>query len=431
MMIKVWKKSEFIRSVSTLMTGTVVAQLISYLIYPLITRIYSQDEMGDLGLYMRWVALIAAIATARYEVAVPIPKEESKGFLLYRLALRIGIVTVLASFVLFCLYYTLQGWTQNHLFFAVLVVFSAYSAVWINSSTAWAVRRKNYRQISTQRIVNSFGVNGFRYAFGLIGWGSVGLLLGSFLGSAVSGILFLKEFFGFKKHKDYQEPKSTLKEIAREYEVYPKVNLMHVILDMGVDVALASLIVLYYDKASFGSFSHAYLMLKLPISLVGQSVGQVFYQHCSKCVNEGRTIYPDFIKTVRSLILIGILPFTILFFYGETLFPFVFGEQWQESGRFAEWMAPMLFVNFIISPLSTLMLVLNKQREAFWIALVVAGLQLFSFGILPLWNWTLTEAIIFNFGIMAVVLLIVLFIYNHYARQTAVGSSIISKNNND
>ena len=147
-MRSIWKNSEFVRSVTTLMTGTVLAQLISYLVYPLITRIYSTEEMGELGLYMRWVPFIAAIATARYELAIPLPKEDAKAIQLYRLALKIATAVIGASFLFFCLYYSLRAWTDSNIYFGILVVLSAYITVWIQNGTSWAVGKKEFKSIS-------------------------------------------------------------------------------------------------------------------------------------------------------------------------------------------------------------------------------------------------------------------------------------------
>ena len=65
-------KSDFVKSVLTLMTGTAIAQLIAYLVYPVLTRIYSPADIGELGVYTRLVAFIAAFATARYELTLPL-----------------------------------------------------------------------------------------------------------------------------------------------------------------------------------------------------------------------------------------------------------------------------------------------------------------------------------------------------------------------
>ncbi len=422
-MRSIWKNSEFVRSVTTLMTGTVLAQLISYLVYPLITRIYSPEEMGELGLYMRWIPFIAAIATARYELAIPLPKEDAKAMQLYRLSLKIATTVIGATFLFFCLYYIFKGWTDSNVYFGILVVLSAYITVWIQNGTSWAVRKKEFKSISYQCITNSFGVNGFRYLFGVLGWGPFGLLFGTFLGMGLSSIKFINNFFKFKKRHESNSQPTLLRPIAKEYSIYPKINLPHTLLDLGIDLTIAAFIVLYFDKSSFGSFSHAYLMLKLPISIMGQSVGQVFYQRCSEKINRGESIYPEFLKTSKVLFLIGIVPFTVLFFLGDWIFPFVFGPEWVESGQFAEWMAPFLFLNFVLSPLSTIVLVLKRQTEAFWIGVFVASIQLFSFGVLPLWNYTLIEVIEFNFLALTIVLFGVYFIYKHF---TEIGIRIRS-----
>jgi O-antigen/teichoic acid export membrane protein len=426
-MLNIWKNSEFVRSVTTLMTGTVLAQVISYLVYPLITRIYSTEEMGELGLYMRWIPFIAAIATARYELAIPLPKEESTARLLYRLSHKIAKVVILASFVFFALYYTLVGWKDANVYFGILVVLSAYITVWIQTGTSWAVRKKEFKSISYQRITNSFGVNGFRYLFGVLGWGAFGLLFGTFLGMGLSIIRFVSDFLKFNNKKEINSEHVSLRPIAKEYKVYPKINLPHTLLDLGVDLSIAALIVFYFDKSSFGSFSHAYLMLKLPISIMGQSVGQVFYQRCSEKINRGESIYPEFLKTAKVLFLIGIVPFTVLFFLGDWIFPLVFGDEWVESGQFAEWMAPFLFLNFVLSPLSTIVLVLKRQTEAFWIGVFVASIQLFSFGVLPLWNFTLIEVIEFNFLALTIVLFGVYFMYKHFSEIGFRGTSSIKR----
>ena len=77
------------------MSGTVIAQAISYLIAPILTRLYTTSEMGELAFYMRLIGFISAIATLRYEAALPLPKNDSHSFLLYRLAYLISLVILL------------------------------------------------------------------------------------------------------------------------------------------------------------------------------------------------------------------------------------------------------------------------------------------------------------------------------------------------
>ena len=82
--MQIFKKlnSDFLKSVLVLVSGTVLAQAIGYLVSPFLTRIYSAEEMGELGMYMRLVGFFSALATARFELAIPLPKRDNHSFLL-------------------------------------------------------------------------------------------------------------------------------------------------------------------------------------------------------------------------------------------------------------------------------------------------------------------------------------------------------------
>nr|WP_294858240.1 oligosaccharide flippase family protein [uncultured Fluviicola sp.] len=377
-------KSDFVRSVLTLMTGTAIAQLIAYLIYPILTRIYSTADIGELGVYTRLVAFITAFATARYELTLPIAKQDNHAFSLYRLSFRISLISLSTILLLGFLYYLFKPVDLSNYVFLIMVVLSSYIMVWINLGTSWSVRKKLFHQISIQRVVNALSVNGLRLFFGLAHLGSFGLILGSLLGSFASIFVFIRTFISEKRVFYPTKDIKRFRILAREYKSFPLINLPHTLLDLGVDLIIAALIVIYYGKDVFGSYSHAYMMLKLPLVFFGQSIGQVFFNRCSEMINKQQDIYPLVRKTIRTLFLIALVPFTILFFYGAPIFTFVFGNQWAESGRIAEILAPALLLNFLVSPISTLALILSKQKVMFGIGLLVAFIQCFCFGVLPM-----------------------------------------------
>ncbi|WP_043023780.1 lipopolysaccharide biosynthesis protein [Fluviicola taffensis] len=366
------------------MTGTAIAQLITYLIYPILTRIYSTSDIGELGVYTRLVAFIAAFATARYELTLPIAKQDHHAFLLYRLSFRISLIVLSSILLLGFIFYLLKPFDLSNYVFLLIVVVSSYIMVWINLGTSWSIRKKLFHQVSRQRVVNSVSVNGLRLFFGLANFGAFGLILGSLLGSFASIFVFIRTFLSDLKIYRPTKDLKRFRILAKEYKSFPLINLPHTLLDLGIDLLIAFFIVLFYDKDVFGSFSHAYMMLRLPLLFFGQSIGQVFFNKCSDMINKGQDIYPLVKKTTRTLFLIAVVPFTVLFFYGVPIFKFIFGDQWEESGRIAEILAPALVLNFLISPISTLALILSKQKAMFGIGIIVAFIHCFCFGVLPL-----------------------------------------------
>ena len=123
-------------------------------------------------------------------------------------------------------------------------------------------------------------------------------------------------------------------------------------------------------------------MLKLPLLLAGVAIGQVFFQKCAEKINNKEDILPVISKAVKTLTILSLVPFSVIFFFGEELFTIVFGENWSSSGEFSEIMAPWFMMNFILSPVTSLPLILKRQSSFFKIAIFGSSLLVFSI-ILP------------------------------------------------
>jgi O-antigen/teichoic acid export membrane protein len=118
-----------------------------------------------------------------------------------------------------------------------------------------------------------------------------------------------------------------------------------------------------------GLFAMMNKYVKAPIVLISSSVSQLFYVEAGKAINAGKSLFPIVKKTVRTSILFAI-PFTIvLIVLGPIIFKWYLGNNWEEAGKYARCMAPMLFMYFILSPISGLPILLEKQKLAFLISL--------------------------------------------------------------
>jgi O-antigen/teichoic acid export membrane protein len=402
--------SEFFRHTLTLISGTTIAQIISYAISPIISRIYSTEEMGDFGLYTRIIAFISAIAMARLELSLPLPKNDSHSYLLFRLAIKIALLTFGISTLLGILYLILNPFSVFLLFFVLITLFSSVFLIFINLATNWAIRKKNFKVISRSRISNSVFSNGFRLVFGLLGLGSIGIVLSSLVGYVISSIGFLRIFLSDRNiFKAYKSKKKTYV-LFFEYKDLPFINLPHVLIDLGRDMLIAFLIIYYFGKDHFGSFTYSIIILSLPISLIGQAIGQVFFNKCSNMVNNDESVFGLLKRTLSILGLISIIPFILLFFFGSELFSFVFGSTWETAGYYSEILSIGTFFNFLVSPLSNLPIVLKKQKQYFIIGLASSISQIIIIGVLPviigitndaftiiLYILSITQSIIFIF----------------------------------
>ena len=384
MLKKINIKSDFLKSIMVLTSGTLIAQMVSYLATPFITRLFSPDEIGELGVFLRITAFITAIATARYELTLPLPKNQNHAFQLFRLSLRVALISLGVSLVLGLGYWVWTDFDIHIIWYILFIVSTSFFMIFRNIGTNWAIRNKTFKHISVSGVIGSLFTNGMKIISGVFHFGVIGLIISHLVGSAMAVIVFIREYLLNKTTKGFERSGAKMKVLAKNYRDFPAVNLPHTLIDNGRELLIAFFVVEFFDQAIFGSYDHSFRMLKLPLVLVGASMGQVFFNRCSSAFSEKKAIYPLLRRTTLMLTGLSILPFSIIFFFGEEIFVFVFGEQWAYSGQISEIIAPWLMINFIASPISTIPLVIGKQKLFFWLGLISTVIQLAGFGFLPL-----------------------------------------------
>jgi len=100
----------------------------------------------------------------------------------------------------------------------------------------------------------------------------------------------------------------------------------------------------------------------LPSSLIGGAIGNVYFQESSLEKQQTGIAIKSFMGVLKKLTIVGILPYFILFFVVEDIFPFIFGDNWKIAGEYAKIVIPLSLIRFIVSPISIAMTVFEKQK---------------------------------------------------------------------
>jgi len=371
-------KTDFITSIFTLVSGTMIAQIVTYLLQPVISRLYAPEDMAYLSLYARIVAFTAVIATLRYELAFPLPKRDEHAFMLYRISFKSTILVSLLSLVtVTVLFFTgeFDVQTKAILFFLPIgIFFTSMNSQGVN----WSIRTKNYKKISLAKIFQSMFNASTATVLGFINFGYLGLIVGYILGVAGGSFLFIRSFFKTKKLMTSFQLKGRRFASAKAYKEFPIVNLPHVIIDLSKELFIAFYLIYTFEKEVLGLYDFSFRMLKMPIGIIGVSINQVFYKKAADLLNEGKSIYPTVKKTLLYLTLLSIIPFFSLLFFGPSIFSFVFGSKWEQAGFFSQIMSLWLMSNFIVSSISQVPILLKKQKQFFMLSLFGTSLLIFS-----------------------------------------------------
>lgn len=153
--VKLGAKGSFVRSVLTLMTGTSIAQAISILVSPLLTRMYDPSDFGILALFGSIVATIGVVATGRYELAILLPKKEDDAANLVALSMSIALVLsgMTGVVILFC-DSEIAKLLNNPLigFWLYWIPVSVFFTGLYQTLSNWVNRKKEYRRLAISRI---------------------------------------------------------------------------------------------------------------------------------------------------------------------------------------------------------------------------------------------------------------------------------------
>lgn len=362
-------RSEFGKNVFTLLKGNVVAQLIPLLISPVLSRLYSPYDFGWWGTFMAIVSIVAIVVSARYEIAIMLPKREEEAINLFVLSVIICFILSILSFIIVFIYsfYAKKYFTQdsNMLKWFFLLPLMVFLLGIYQSLSNWANRKKQYHSIANYRIYNSIIVSITNLLFGFAGMNSIGLFLGTIAGSFISVSIFSKElFFDIKKNIGSVTNEKMI-EMGRKYKVFPLTNSFQAVSDTFQLNGITYFISGFFGNTVTGSFSYATRILLAPMNFIGSGLAQVFYQQAIETHNSGGNLKNIVRNTIKKSFFIGLPILVIILLAAPQLFVFVFGEAWREAGVFAQILSPWLFLDFIRSPISQVPIILGIQKKLF------------------------------------------------------------------
>lgn len=362
--IKSLSKSEFLKNVSFQMLGVGIAQLLPLLATLILTRLYTEEDFAGYTSFIAIGSIFAVGAGARYQYAIMIPEKNSEAVKVFSLSvyLTFAYSLLLVLVVLVITFFNIDFKIGHNIYLIPLYVL--FFGIW-NAFSNLSIRYKKFKQNSISKVLQSLIYVSSSIVFGLCKPIFNGLVLAKIIG-VLSSIFYL-----FKKSVILLEfPKiKSLNKVAKKYSDYPKYGLLPAFLDIASVQGIVLILTWFYTKEDLGYLGLTLLILSAPLSLVGTSFKEVFYQKITYFINAR-----EFAKGIRffknsalGLLLVGIPICLIILFLGEELFSFAFGDNWIKSGTFASILSFSFLIQLIVSPLSSVFNAANKLKVAsYW-----------------------------------------------------------------
>lgn len=402
-----------IKNIATLITGTTVAQIIPIAISPILTRIYTPKDFGTLTLYISICAIFSVVATLRYELAIVQPKndQDAKSIVIVSFILVTTISLICLIFAVIYNFFNLnilEG--ENISEWLYLAPASVFCVGVYNISNYWLLRESRYKDMATSKMIQGASLSVSQVSLSVIK--SNGLVFGHLIGQILSTIFIFRRSSKFWKRVPNPSLK-ICKENIKKYKAMPLYSTPGAFAD-NLSTQLPVFTITYiFGTYITGIFGLTFRILNMPAALVSQAISQVVYKRVvDQDHSQDQKHLLAFIFKIFFSLLALVLPFAIvIWFFGEEIFSFLFGEEWRQAGSMASILIIAIVFRFAISPLSTVLAInenvkLGVAWQFTYLITLSSTLMFFSRFELDtfLWAFVIHEVVIYLFYLIMILI---------------------------
>ncbi|KKG79372.1 translocase [Methanosarcina mazei] len=363
------KNKSFGSDVLTLVGGTTFAQIFTILSAPILTRLYGPEDFGVWTLFISITSIIGIISCMRYDYAIMLPESDEDAVNLLGLSfLAVLVISSLTLPIMWCFKQPIVNLLNspqigNYLWFVPPFVLINGMFLALNQ---WNSRTRLFKRLSFSKISNSISTTVTQIGVGLVRSASKnGLIIGSFAGQSVATLVLggqiwkddknlIRRSFSWKK----------IYEVLGRYRKFPLIDSWSAFMNTISWQLPAFFLAAFFSPSVVGFYSLGFRLLQLPMSFIGGSISQVFFQRAAKARHEN-TLESLVENVFRMLVIIGMFPILTLTIVGSDVFTVFFGKAWAEAGVYTQILSFWAFVWFISSPLSTIYVIMEKQQFGF------------------------------------------------------------------
>jgi O-antigen/teichoic acid export membrane protein len=425
----------FFRNVAVVASGTAIAQAITVATSPLLTRLYGPEAFGILSVFISVTSIIITVSHLSLPYAIVLPFEDEDGarliwisiWLTFAFGLVItGVLAVTGEKLVDLVGIHKIGWYS--LLIPIVVLLSNIRL----SFDQWLTRKKRFKNIVTGNIGQSIIANGGMAAYGLISATSVtliGVMTLSYGARAL--IVYLasakdKASLGIRSFV-FRMPDTKTINLLYDYRDFPIYRTPQTFLNSMSSSLPVMLLASLSGPAAAGFYAIGHRVLKLPSTLISESMRNVFYQRITEAAHKQQNLRLLLLKATGGLAAIGFAPMMIIAVFGPSLFAFVFGAEWVVAGEYARWMAIWIFFALMNVPSVVSIPVLSLQSyylgyeiltTTLRVTTLVAGLLLFENEIVAIIAFSTVGALM-----NGLLIIFVIFQSNRRVRSSIVATS--------
>ena len=352
------KDKKFLFNFSKILGAAFIAQIIPVLISPVISRIYSVEDIGVQGVIFSIVGFCWIFSTLRYDNVIIIDRLINP----IRNFITVKKITVITSFFLTLIIILFINQLSEYFNLnEPQVLLMVPLIVYINASYELLIiynnRVQNFDNIAKIKVFQSSISGIFQLVFGFMGLNYFGLILAPLISKFVP--YFKSKLFRifFIKPKLYKKDFI----LIHKYKKFPLFDLpSSLINNLSLQLPII-LLASNYSLVISGAYFMTQRVLQIPITLFSHSFLEVFKEKICDPKNQFK-LRKIMLDSFILILFISFVPFVLLFIFVDDLIVVFLGENWIMAAKFGKILVPSLFFRFISYPLSYIILLKQKQQ---------------------------------------------------------------------
>lgn len=345
-----------------LFSGVICSQAVIYALTPVITRVYTPQSFGIFAAFSSVLTLCASLSSFRYELAIPMPKDDIEAGLLVRLCILLSISFAIVLTILILVFPGIivnglgQPQLKPYLWLLPLSIFASSLYQILSYSTIRLQRFGLLARIKVTQSMYGIIINIFSSSLG-----PIGLMLGQFV-NQVSGTIDI--LIKLPNNISVKFCRSHLRDLYTLFIKYKRFGLYSS--PAGLINMFGNQYPILFFASSFGSLELGYFALaqkivSIPITLITSSISQVFlgkstsYRETNSLSIAVKSLAIKLFafSLVLSLFILWIIP---------PIIPALFGRDWVQTGNIIRLLVPSLIGEVTVSPLSMAYIMSNNNK---------------------------------------------------------------------
>ena len=367
-------------NVLTLMTATVVSQVVNIVGTLFLAHIFSPDDFGVLALFVTIVSFLSVAGGGRYELGIMLPERDDEAANLLVLstlvmALIAGIAAVALTVFHDGILYFLDGERLGVWIWSVPLVLFITGLYQVLSY--WCGRMKHFRRMANARVCQAIVTVAAQGSLFLLHMeGGLALVIGWIIGQAVAtGFLLVQVFLNDGRFLMQAYRPDGVRTCLYKYRAFPIYKAPYSFVSNAATQLVYVVLRVFSSLESVGLFSLASRAVYLPVRLASSSMNQVFYEKAATELKHGR-LEPFVTRSLRIQILVATPVLILIASSADKLFELILGRAWASAGVYAAMLIFPAYLDFLTAWLDRLFDVQGRQRLSLILAAGGTALQL-------------------------------------------------------